>query len=262
MNELDESLELRATGPHAWGAHADPRREASTGMFGGWTAALLLKAVLADAGDQGSPVSLSVNFVSMLTPGSALRIATRPLGSGRALSTWQAEVAGVDAEGPGAVATVILARRRESLGFTDAQMPEAPPPEGLREFHPPGSFGERSALRPVHGFPPFDLPDSRSVFWVRETSGRPLDAIQLAYLADNFPPRSWSRRKEPGPYSTLTMSVYFHAADAELAALGDDEVLLDVSASRAESSTVAAHARLWSRAGSLLATTEQLGWFR
>ena len=58
------------------------------------------------------------------------------------------------------------------------------------------------------------------------------------------------------------MSVYFHAADAELAALGDDEVLLDVSASRAESSTVAAHACLWSRAGSLLATTEQLGWFR
>ena len=112
------------------------------------------------------------------------------------------------------------------------------------------------------GFPPFGQPDSRSVFWVRETSGRPLDAIQLAYLADNFPPRPWSRRKEPGPYSTLTMSVYFHATEAELAAIGDDDVLLEVSASRAESSTVAADARLWSRAGALLATTEQLGWFR
>ena len=149
MNELDESLELRAAGPHAWAAHADPRREASTGMFGGWTAALLLKAVLADAGDQGSPVSLSVNFVSMLTPGSALRIATRPLGGGRALSTWQAEVAGVDAEGPAAVATVILARRRESRGFTDAQMPEAPPPDGLRVFHPPGHV--RRAQRAAPG---------------------------------------------------------------------------------------------------------------
>jgi acyl-CoA thioesterase len=262
MNELDESLELRAAGPHAWAAHADPRREASTGMFGGWTAALLLKAVLADAGDAGSPVSLSVSFVSMLTPGSELAIATRRLGGSRALSTWQAEVQGEGAEGTAAVGTVILARRRESLGFTDARMPEAPPPDGLRVFHPPGTFGERSALRPVHGFPPFEQPDSRSVFWVRETSGRPLDAIQLAYLADNFPPRSWSRRKEPGPYSTLTMSVYFHAAEAELAALGDDEVLLDVSASRAESSTVASHACLWSRAGALLATTEQLGWFR
>lgn len=262
MNELDESLALRAAGPHAWAAHADPRREASTGMFGGWTAALLLKAVLADAGDAGSPVSLSVHFVSMISPGSALRIATRRLGGSRALSTWQAEVEAEGAEGPAAVATVILARRRESLGFTDATMPAAPPPEGLREFHPPGSFGERSALKPVLGFPPFGQPDSRSVFWVSETSGRPLDAIQLAYLADNFPPRPWSRRKEPGPYSTLTMSVYFHAAEAELAAAGAAEVLLEVSASRAESSTVAAHARLWSRAGALLATTEQLGWFR
>jgi hypothetical protein len=49
---------------------------------------------------------------------------------------------------------------------------------------------------------------------------------------------------------------------AELAALGDDDVLLDVSSSRAESSTVAAHARIWSRGGVLLATTEQLEWFR
>ena len=262
MNELDESLELRTAGPHAWAALADPRREASTGMFGGWTAALLLKAVLADAGDAGSPASLAVNFVSMVTPGSALRLATRSLGGSRALTTWQAEPAAEGAAAPAAVASVILARRRESLGFTDARMPEAPPPEGLREFHPPGTFGERSALKPVLGFPPFGQPDSRSVFWVRETSGRPLDAIQLAYLADNFPPRPWSRRKEPGPYSTLTMSVYFHATDAELAALGDDEVLLDVSASRAESSTAGAHARLWSRGGALLATTEQLGWYR
>jgi acyl-CoA thioesterase len=231
-------------------------------MFGGWTAALLLKAVLADAGDAGSAVSLSVHFVSMLVPGSALSIVTRPLGGGRALSTWQAELTAEGAADPAAVATVIMARRRESLGFTDAKMPEAPPPEGLRELHPPGSFGERSTFRPVLGFPPFEQPDSRSVLWVRETSGRPLDAIQLAYLADNFPPRSWSRRKEFGPYSTLTMSVYFHASDAELATHGDDEVLLEVSASRAESSTIAAHARLWSRGGALLATTEQLGWFR
>ena len=141
-------------------------------------------------------------------------------------------------------------------------MPEAPPPDGLPQFHPPGTFGQRSRFQPVHGFPIFNRSDARSVFWLRETSGRAIDAVQLAYLADNFPPRSWSRRSEPGPYSTLTLSVYFHATDAELAALGDDDVLLEVSSSRAESSTIAAHARIWSRGGVLLATTEQLGWFR
>jgi len=262
MNEFDESITLAPAAAHEWTGRADPRREATTGMFGGWTSALLLRAVLNDAAEAGSPVALTVHFVNAVIPGSALSVRTRPLGGGRALSTWQAELIPEGAQGPAAVATVVLAKRRESFGFTDAVMPEAPPPDTLPKFHPPGPFGERSLVRPAHGFPIFARADARSVFWVREVSGRAIDAIQLAYLVDNFPPRSWSRRTEPGPYSTITLSAYFHATDAELAALGDDDVLLDVSSSRAESSTVAAHARIWSRGGVLLATTEQLGWFR
>jgi len=262
MNEFDESIALTAAGPHAWSGRADPRREASTGMFGGWTAAMLLRAVLADAPDQGSPVSLSVHFVSALLPGSAFAIGTRPVGATRALATWQAELVAEGAPGPAAVATVVLARRRESYGFTEAVMPEAPAPDSLPEFHPPGTFGERSLVRPVYGFPPFNRPDARTVFWVRETSGRAVDALQLAYLADNYPPRNWSRASSFGPYSTIALSVYVLGTDAELAAVGDDYVLLEATASRAESSTVAAQARIWSRNGVLLATTEQLGWFR
>ena len=262
MTELDESITLTPAAAHEWTGRADPRRVSTTGMFGGWTSALLLKAVLNDALDAGSPVALSVHFVNAVIPASAFTVRTRPLGGSRALSTWQAELLPQEAQNPAAIATVVLAKRRESFGFTDAVMPEAPPPDALPTFHPPGTFGERSLVRPVHGFPIFDRADARSVFWVRETSGRPIDAVQLAYLVDNYPPRSWSRRTEPGPYSTITLSAYFHATDAELAALGDDDVLIDVSSSRAESSTVAAHGRLWSRGGVLLATTEQLGWFR
>lgn len=262
MNEFDESIALTPAVPLEWVGLADPRREASTGMFGGWTAALLMKAVCTDAVDAGSPVSLTMHFVSVVAPGRALLVKTRPVGASRAVSTWQAELFVEGAQSPAAIATLVLAKRRESFGFTDAVMPQAPPPDALPTFHPPGPFGERSLIRPVQGFPMFDRADAASVFWVRETSGRAIDALQLAYLADNFPPRSWSRRSEPGPYSTLTLSVYFHATDAELVAVGDDDVLLDVESSRAESSTVAAHARIWSRGGVLLATTQQLGWFR
>jgi acyl-CoA thioesterase len=264
MTELDESLRLAPAAPHAWTASADPRRVASTGMFGGWTAALLLRAVQADAAesDPGSPASLSVHYVSAIAPGSALALRTRFVGGTRALSTWQVELAIEGAEAPAALGTVVLARRRETFAFTEAAMPEVPPPDGLPVVHPPGTFGERCNMRPIRGFPPFAQPDARTLLWVRETSGRALDALQLAYLADNYPPRSWPRRTEPGPYSTITLSVFFHATDAELAALGDDDVLIDATASRAESATVGAQARLWSRGGVLLATTEQLGWFR
>ena len=264
MTELDESIRLAPAGPHTWTATADPRRVASTGMFGGWTAALLLQAVRGDAAgrDQGSPVSLSVHYVSAIAPGSALALRTRFVGGTRALSTWQVELAIGAAESPAALATVVLAPRRETFGFTEAPMPEVPPPDGLPIVHPPGTFGERSRMRPIRGFPPFAQPDARTLFWVRETSGRALDTLQLAYLADNYPPRSWSRRGDPGPYSTITLSVFFHATDAELSGLGDDDVLIEATASRAESATVGAHARLWSRGGVLLATTEQLGWYR
>lgn len=262
MNEFDDSIGLRSTASHEWTCRADPRREATSGMFGGWTAAVLLKAVLSDAIDQGTPSSLSIHFLKAIAPGSELSIKTRAVGGSRALSTWQSELVATGTEGPAAMATVVLAKRRESLGFTDPSMPKAPSPDSLAEFHPPGSFGQRSLIRPVHGFPPFDRPDARSVFWLRETSGRALDYVQLAYLADNFPPRSWFRKSEPGPYSTITMSAYFHATDKEVGNLGDDYVLMEVECSRAESSTVGAHARIWSRGGALLVSTEQLGWFK
>jgi acyl-CoA thioesterase len=155
-----------------------------------------------------------------------------------------------------------LAKRRESDGFTDALMPAAPDPGTLPLFHPPGTFGESSQVRPAFGHPPFNQAVTRSVAWVRETSARSLDYVQLAYLADNYAPRIYFRSQGLRPYSTVTMSVYFHASETELEELGDDYILIEATGSRAESSTVGAHASLWSRKGALLATTEQLGWFK
>ena len=152
MTEFDESLALVRVAEKEWTGRADPRREASTGMFGGWTSALLLKAVQSDAVDAGSPVSLSVHFVNAVIPGSALTVRTRSLGGSRALSTWQAELLPEGAEGLAAVATVVLAKRRETFGFTDAVMPEAPPPDGLPQLHPPGTFGQRSRFQRFTAF--------------------------------------------------------------------------------------------------------------
>jgi hypothetical protein len=58
------------------------------------------------------------------------------------------------------------------------------------------------------------------------------------------------------------MSVYFHATPAELAAVGTDFILNEAIGTRGVESTSGQQARLWSREGSLLATTEQLAWYR
>lgn len=272
-NPFDTSLALHpGAQPHIWHAQADPQREANTGMFGGWTAALLLKAVLADAAateaDAGSPSVLSVNFLKVVPPGAALTLRTQLLSASRSLATWQVQLIVGGAAEPGAqespatIATVVLAKRRDSHGFTEPAFPQVPPPDDLPKFHPPGPFGQHSLVRPAQGFPPWGQQHTRSLAWVRELSGRPLDAMLLAYLADNYPPRSWYLQPQAGPFSTLAMSVYFLASPQELAGLGDDYVLMEVAGTRAEASTVGAQARLWSRAGTLLVTTEQIGWFR
>jgi hypothetical protein len=56
--------------------------------------------------------------------------------------------------------------------------------------------------------------------------------------------------------------VYFYASADELAAVGDDFVLSEAVGTRAEASIVGSQLRLWSRRGALLATSEQLCWFK
>jgi acyl-CoA thioesterase len=110
--------------------------------------------------------------------------------------------------------------------------------------------------------PLFEQPDTHTMSWVREMSGRPVDPLQLAFLSDVYAPRIFLKSKAPRPSSTVTMSVYFHATEAELTEVGDDYLLSDVTGTRAEHSTVGSQVRLWSPRGALLATSEQLCWFK
>jgi acyl-CoA thioesterase len=184
---FDETSHLRPDGNRLWVGFADPRQEATAGMFGGWTAALLLRAILSDAIDQGSPSTLTVHFINAITPGNEIKIRTQNIGGARSLSIWQAGVQVAGTEGVAAIATVVLSKRRESHSFSDTLMPSASPPETLAETQPPGKWSRLNTYRPSRGAPPFNQPDTRSLFWLKDRSGRPLDALHLAYHSDNFP---------------------------------------------------------------------------
>jgi len=262
MTALTEALALQASGPGEWKAHADPRCESSNGMFGGWTAAVLLKSALDDVRAQGTPSALTVHYLKLVPPSRDVNIRTRWVGGGQSLNFWHAEFALVGDEDLAAVATLVLANRRDSDGFIEQSMPSAPDPETLPDRHQPGPFGERTLVRPVLGYPLFNQPSSRSIGWVREMSGRPVDFLQLTYLSDAYAPRIFFKGTGARPSTTITLSVYFHAGENELQEIGDDYVLNEATGTRAVLSTVGQQARLWSRKGSLLATTEQLQWFK
>lgn len=260
MTELEKSLLLSPTRENEWRAVADPAFEANTGMFGGWTAALMLKAALS-LPKVGAPAALTVNFVSRIDSGTTISVRACELGGGRSITHRRVEISNLD----GAVcaaASVVFARRRDNTGFVEGVFPEAPPPETLPEFHPPGSFGQSVDVRPIFGFPPVNQKNTRSASWLRVMDDAPLSPVRLAFLADVAPPRIWYVGAAPRPSSTITMSVYFLGADAELADAGNNYLLSEVTGIRAHGSVFSDAMRLWSGSGALLATSEQLCWFR
>jgi acyl-CoA thioesterase len=258
---LDEALSVRAI-EGGWEATPDAGYEALNGMLGGWTTAVMLAAIDADSDATHQASAITINFLQPVPPGPPVRVMVDALGGGRSVSHWAARVGPVDSEDVLAAAIAVFTARRASDEHVQVTMPNVPGPEGLEAFHPPDPAGERTDTRPVEGHPPFGRMDTRSVSWIREMSGRPMDRVQLAMLADQSAPRSFFWSDAPRPSATLTMTVYFHATDDELLAVGDDFVLHEAVGSRGVASTADQRARLWSRSGILLATTEQLTWYR
>lgn len=260
--DLEHALTLNKATEQAWSAHADPNYESANGMFGGWTTAVALRAICDEADGDATPTAITVNFVNKVEPGTDILIRTWRVGGGRSVSYWQSELMTAD-ETTLAVASAVLTTRRDTDGHLEIKMPEAPDPSTLEVTYPaPGPHGERTVVRPIVGAPPHDKQSTYSSGWVRETSGRAVDHLQLAFLSDHREPRSFFWSDGPRPSTTLTLSVYFHATSQELAAVGDDELLSQAFATRGAQSTSEEHLRLWSRAGALLATSVQMDWYR
>lgn len=254
--ELERAFALSPLGDGRWSAQADPGYEAVNGMLGGWTAAIALGAVSESARGNARPSAITINFVGQIEPGSEVHVQARRVGGGRSVSHWQSEMTSPETADVLAYASVVLTERRDSDGRVDVEMPEAPEPDTCEVFHPPGPFGERTIIRTVEGFPPYGRADTRSLGWVREMSGRAVDQLQLAYLSDVRPPRSFFWSDGPRVSATLTLSVYFHANESELAEAGDDFLLSEAFGTRGADSTSEEHVRLWSRQGALLAASQ------
>ncbi len=229
-------------------------------MFGGWTAAVMLGTAMTSADGSARPSAITVNYMEKVPTSTDVVINAEPLRLGRSIEQWEVGLATLD----GAVlakALVVLTNRRPTDGHTQPAMPVVPAPEGLEVVYPPAPFGERAEHRVISGHPVFNRGDTASMHWIRETTGRPVDYLQLAFLADAYAPRSFFWSNGPRMNVTISMSIYFHATDDEIAAVGDDYVLNEAIGTRGADSTSGQQARLWSRQGALLATTEQLGWY-
>ena len=141
MVSIGESLALRPDGDGRWIAHAEPDHQSITGMFGGWTAGILLGAVTSTADGTASPSAMTVSYVGAVPPGDDVLVTVEHLGGGRSINQWRADVRSMTEDVLFATAVVALTKRRPSPPHQQLQMPSTPEPASLERIFARKSVG-------------------------------------------------------------------------------------------------------------------------
>lgn len=275
QHAFDAAIALAPVGPdrpNDFLGASHPAWQNMVGPFGGITAAIALNSVLQHPRLLGEPVSLTVNYAAATADGPFTATA-RPARTNRSTQHWIVEISQLDADGQPQVcttATVFTAVRRQTFSATDMPMPEVPAPTDVaRQPLPPGvvEWLRRYEIRPVSGGIPMRWEGqasdhSRTQMWVRDDPPRALDFASLAAFSDIFFPRIWLRRARRVPVGTVSMTVYFHADGAMLAASGPGYLLGQAQAQAFHQGYFDQTGQLWNEAGQLLATTHQVVYFK
>ncbi|MCV7194591.1 acyl-CoA thioesterase [Mycolicibacterium brumae] len=262
---FDEALSLESAGsPGLVTGATHPAWANMVGPFGGVTAAVLTRAIETHPDVLGDPLALTVNYAAPIVDGP-FELALNPVRTNRTNQHWIVELR-QDGETK-TTATAVFGVHRDSWADTEAVMPSVPAPEqlprGAQEF--PiwlSRFDLRFAAGPFPQTVGQASPSSQSLLWVRDAEGRALDYAALSAAADMFFPRIYLRTGQLIPAGTISLTTYFHASRAELEEVGADFVLGAASANRFSRGFFDQSATVWSRGGTLLASTHQLVYFK
>lgn len=265
LHPLDQATALVATDAGVYRGHTSPHYANMVGPFGGAIAATLLKAPLIHPARIGEPIALTVNFAGPLADGEFL-VAARPVRTNRGTQHWLMELAqGAQVI---ATATAVFAIRRETWTSTEAEFPRVPPPEVLDRLPPlpRHAWTERYDMRFVRGAPAFGAKvgadDSASILWMRDDPPRPLDYLSLAAMSDAFYGRIFIRRPRWTPFGTVSMTTYFHADEAMMAAHGARALLGTARALQFRNGYFDQAAELWTPGGEVIAAAYQTVYYK
>jgi acyl-CoA thioesterase len=262
--DFDQALALQSQGDGRYSGSTHSAWLNMVGPFGGITAAVMLQAVLQHPERLGNPVSLTVNFCAGVAEG-AFEITARPARTNRSTQHWQMEL--VQAGQVVITATAVTAVRRGTFSSVESPLPKAVAPANVPRALPPKlEWAKRYDMRPIVGGLPTVWDgkegDTLTQMWVRDVQERAVDFASLTALADTFFPRVFLRRATFVPIGTVSMTVYFHADVQELAALGAGFVFAQAKAQCLFNGFFDQTAQLWSEAGTLLATTHQVVYYK
>ena len=262
--DFDQAITLQSVGGGVFAGSTHTAWLNMVGPFGGITAATLLQAVMLHPDRLGNPVALTVNFCAGVAEG-AFEITAKPARTNRSTQHWTIELA--QAGSTVITATAVTAARRTTFSSIESHMPVVTPASSLPRAEPAVlPWTQRYDMRSLAGHLPSVWDgvegDTLTQMWVRDVQERAIDFASLCAMADSFFPRVYLRRRIFVPIGTVSMTVYFHADAAELGALGSSFVLGQAKAQCFYNGFFDQNAQLWSEAGTLLATTHQVVYFK
>ena len=251
-----------------WRASTSEQYWAFVGPFGGFTAATMLRTILEHPDRAGDPLSLTTNLCAPVARGP-FQLGTRLVRATRSTQHWSVELSQPDV-GVAAIATAVLAVRRESWGHQPAMFPKVPAFEATPVYRfnePPPSWVSQYEFRFVSGAPGFDTkaitPQSAATLvWMGDHRPRRLDALSLAALSDTFFGRIFQMLGRVVPFGTVSMATYFHADSADLVEENATAVLGAADGRSFSKNYGDQVGELWSPSGRLLATTTQLAYYK
>ena len=263
MHPFDEAIALeRAADGSLRGRSSEHYRNVMT-PYGGIIAATMLNSTLIQPERMGDPLALTVNFAGPVQAG-AFTLSTQLARANRSTQHWTIQLTQAEDASLLAVALAVFAKRRETWGLQEAAAPQAPAPEAVAPLPalPERPWSTMYDMRFTRGTLMQDNGDSVSHTWVRDAPPRPLDYASLASICDIFVPRLFLRRPRVVPAATVSMNVYFHVDADGLARQGDDYVMCVARGNVFNQGFCDLEGQVWAREGRLLATTQQVMWFK
>lgn len=236
------------------------------GPFGGIVAATVLQAPCGAPDRAGDPAAFTINFCGPIADGP-YTIVARVVRNNRSNQHWSIEASQDDQVV--VTATAVFATRRPAWSHTESRRPDVPRAAALSRADTTGRppWTRRYDMRFARGSMP-SLTDGSagdeptSWVWIADDPPRALDFASLAAICDAFFPRIFLRRPQWTPVGTVSLTLYFHADAALLAAQADRPVLGVAWSSHFGNGMFDEQVEVWSDDGRLLATAHQIVYYK
>jgi acyl-CoA thioesterase len=252
---LDADTALEQLTPSRWRGEISERWWVLRGPFGGYVAAMLVRAMITAVDDPARrPRSLTVHFVAPPAAGTVdVTAAIERPGSSATTVSLRMEQDGA----PVALALGQSSTWRDGEPEWASPMPEAPPPEECPPFEsrtPMPPFARQFEVRWVGG----DVGTARNLAWLRLSPPRLLDNLALTALSDGWMPAAFTKLGRVFGAPTLDLTIHFRAPLAPHC----EWVLADYRSRFSTGGAWEEDGELWGSDGTLLTQSRQLALIR